>query len=86
MAEWRHDDDESRWEYGYCDDVAGTEHWVWSAYVTDEMIDRVALPAQLAARIFNKLGSVPPPLAEYLPPEPPVITTWVPKRVRRRRP
>lgn len=73
MAEWRHNDEESRWELGYYDDVARTERWVWSAYVTDEMIDRIAEPAHLAVRTFNKLGSVPPPLAGYLPPEPP----WV---------
>ena len=45
--------------------------FVWSAYVTDEMIDRTALPAALAVRLWRSTGSVPPPLQDHLPPQPP---------------
>lgn len=69
MSGWRHNDDERRWELGYYD--VPVERWLWSAWITDEMIGCVALPAQLAVRTRSRLGSVPPPLAAHLPPPEP---------------
>lgn len=72
-GQWEHDDDEARWELvAYREDVPRmvTERIV-GAVVTDEMIARVAGPQMLAVRLFNRIGSVPPPLAEHLPPHDP---------------
>jgi hypothetical protein len=60
-----------RWEFGY-DDLP-RETFVWSAWVTDEELGRVALPAALAVRLWRSVGSVPPPLQERLPPWPPPV-------------
>lgn len=73
VSEWRHNDDEARWELGY-DDIP-RETFVLLAYVTDEMIERVAFPAVIARRLHERVGSAPPPLREYLPPEPPIVFT-----------
>jgi hypothetical protein len=70
VSGWRHNDDEARWEYGY-DDIP-REAFVLIAYVTDEMIERVAFPVMIARRLHERVGSVPPPLREHLPPGPPV--------------
>ena len=69
VSGWQHNDEEARWEFGYYD--LPRETFVWNAYVTDEMIDRVAFPAPLAVRLWRSVGSVPPPLQEHLPPQPP---------------
>jgi hypothetical protein len=63
-------DSESRWELAaYREDVPRqvTDRIV-AAWVTDEHIACVANPVMAAARLFNRIGSVPPPLAEHLPP------------------
>lgn len=77
-ARWEHDDGEARWELvAYSEDVPRmTTDRIVGAWVTDEMIARVASPQRLAVRLFNKLGSVPPPLAEYLPPWDPNTVTY----------
>jgi hypothetical protein len=73
-AEWRHNDDESRWEYGY-DDLAYMR-FVVGAWVTDECIERT-IPEMTAASLYRRLGSVPPPLRDYQPPpEPPLLWSW----------
>jgi hypothetical protein len=46
---------------------------MWSAWVTDEELDRVALPAALAVKLWKSVGSVPPPLAAYQPAAPPIV-------------
>lgn len=72
MSGWRHNDEESRWELGYHD--VPMERWVCSGYVTDEFLERVAMPPErLAVHLWKRFGSVPPPLAGRLPPEPPVV-------------
>lgn len=70
MNGWRHNGEEARWEYGY-DDLP-RETFAVIAWVTDEMIDRVAFPARIAQDLWNSVGSVPPPLREHLPPQPPI--------------
>lgn len=78
-GQWRHDDKRERWELGAVmqpDPARGHREWLPYAMVTDEMITRVASPAFLAARMFNSLGSVPPPLAEYLPPDDPTRVVY----------
>jgi hypothetical protein len=74
---WEHDDDEARWELvAYREDVPRmTTDRIVGAWVTDEMIARVASPQMLAVHLFSKLGSVPPPLAEHLPPRDPNVVT-----------
>lgn len=69
-GQWERNDGESRWELvAYHEDVPRqvTDRIVW-AWVTDEHIANVASPAMVAARLFGRLGSVPPPLEEHLPP------------------
>jgi hypothetical protein len=66
---WQHNDEEARWEHGYYD--LPRETFVWNAWVTDEELDRVAFPASLAVKLWRSVGSVPPPLEEHLPPQPP---------------
>lgn len=65
MNGWQHNDKEAQWEFGYYDLPHKT--FVWSAWVTDEELDRVAFPALLAVRIWRSVGSVPPPLQGHLP-------------------
>jgi hypothetical protein len=69
-GQWERNDSESRWELAaYREDVPRqvTDRIV-AAWVTDEHIACVANPVMVAARLFNQVGSVPPPLAEHLPP------------------
>jgi hypothetical protein len=75
---WERDDGEARWELvAYREDVPRmTTERIVGAWVTDEHIDRVASPQMLAVHLFNKLGSVPPPLEEHLPPHDPNTVTY----------
>jgi hypothetical protein len=66
---WQHNDEEARWEHGYYD--LAYDRFIANAWVTDEMIDRAALPAMVAQGLWNSVRSVPPPLQEHLPPQPP---------------
>lgn len=66
---WRHNDREAQWEHGYYD--LAYDRFIANAWVTDEMIDRTGFPAVLAVRLWRSVGSVPPPLREHLPPQPP---------------
>jgi hypothetical protein len=56
---WEHNDRERQWELRSGEHVA--------AWVTDEFIERVADQRGAAVLLFNKVGSLPPPLAECLP-------------------
>jgi hypothetical protein len=76
VNEWRHNDEEARWEFGYYD--LPRETFVWCAWVTDEELDRVAFPAALAVKLWRSVGSVPPPLQEHLPPQPPEPILYAP--------
>lgn len=53
---WAHNSRREQWEWH---DPRG----VVRAMVTDEMIERIAVPGALARRLRSTLGSVPPPLA-----------------------
>lgn len=70
-GQWEHTG--SQWELAaYREDVPRmTTDRIAGAWVTDELIARVHSPQMLAVRLFNKIGSVPPPLEEYLPPHDP---------------
>lgn len=75
---WEHDDDEAQWELvAYREDVPrmATDRIV-GAWVTDEMIAGVASLRMLAVRLFNTIGSVPPPLEGHLPPHDPNTVTY----------
>jgi hypothetical protein len=79
-GQWERNDSESRWELAaYREDVRRqvTDRIV-VAWVTDELIADAASPAMTAARLFGKLGSVPPPLAEHLPPWDPDTVVYDP--------
>lgn len=69
MNGWQHNDEEAQWEFGYYD--LAYDRFIANAWVTDEMIGRVAFPAAIAVRLWRSVGSVPPPLQEHLPPQPP---------------
>lgn len=71
---WQHNDEEAQWEHGYYD--LAYDRFIANAWVTDEMIDRVYLPATLAVRLWRSVGSVPPPLQEHLPPQPPTTVLY----------
>lgn len=78
MAEWRHNDNDSQWELGYYD--LTREQWVRVGLVTDEFLERTALsPERLAVHLRERFGSVPPPLAVHLPPDPPIVFAWGPE-------
>lgn len=81
MAEWRRNNGDRQWELGYYnDDDIFRQRWIRAGYVTDEFLERTALsPERLAAYVWERFGSVPPPLAVHLPPEPPVVFTWGPR-------
>lgn len=69
MAEWRHNDDDHQWEFGYYD--LPRDKWIsLRGIVTDEAIERLANPAAVALRMYRSCGSLPPPWAKYLPEEP----------------
>lgn len=70
MTEWRYNGKLSQWEWGDYDERRDT--WTAHAWVTDEFIDRVADKRGAAVRLKRKIGTVPPPLQEHLPAEPPV--------------
>jgi hypothetical protein len=77
-GQWERNDLEYRWELaGYHVDVPRqvTDRIV-AAWVTDELIAGVADPVMAAASLFNKIGSVPPPLAGYLPPHDPNVVVY----------
>lgn len=65
---WTYNDEEHEWE------IVVNGHVV--AFVTDEMIERVADPQAIAVRVFNSVGSVPPPLEKLLPPHDPNIVIY----------
>jgi hypothetical protein len=69
LSGWQHNDEKAQWEFGYYD--LACDRFIASAWVTDECIDRVAFPARTAQGLWNSVGSVPPPLQEHLPPQPP---------------
>lgn len=71
MREWRHNDGKHQWDLGYMDPTR--DEFVVVGWVTDEFIDRVYDKTLGAMHIKRKMGSCPPPLAGYLPPEPPVV-------------
>ena len=75
---WEHDDDEAQWELvTYREDVPRmTTDRIVGARVTDEMIAGVASLRMLAVRLFNTIGSVPPPLEGHLPPWDPNVVTY----------
>lgn len=56
---WTYNTEEHEWE------IVVDGHVV--AFVTDEMIEKVADRQALAIRIYNTLRSVPPPLDDELP-------------------
>lgn len=74
-AEWVHNDDEARWELrvSWRDEPRQRDEERVAAWVTDEMIARIAYPATLAASLIGSLGSVPPPLTGHLPPYDPAV-------------
>ena len=77
-GQWEHDDGEARWELvAYREDVPrmATDRIV-GAWVTDEMIAGVASLRMLAVRLFNTIGSVPPPLEGHLPPWDPNVVSY----------
>jgi hypothetical protein len=67
---WEHNEDDAQWELRSADRV--------QAWVTDEFIAKVADRERVAVHVFNKIGSVPPLLAAYLPTllPPPVNVVW----------
>lgn len=75
-GQWEHSG--SQWELAaYQEDIPRqTRNRVVGAMVTDEFIANVASPAQAAVHLFNKIGSVPPPLAGYLPPHDPDVVVY----------
>jgi hypothetical protein len=75
-GQWEHR--ESRWELvAYREDVPmETRLRIVRVWITDGFIERVANPERFAALLFNKLGSVPPPLEELLQPFDPDAVPW----------
>lgn len=81
MSGWRHNDEESRWELGYYD--LPMERWVTAGYVTDEFLERVAMPpAKLAVHLRKRFGSVPPLLAGCLPADAPILSEELAAEIR----
>jgi hypothetical protein len=73
-AGWRHDDAKSQWELGYYD--LPREQWVTlGAIVTDEFTQRAMEFSQraFAVKLYCSAGSLPPPLEQYRPPDPPIV-------------
>jgi hypothetical protein len=70
VSEWRHNPKKSWWELGYWDEPR--QEFAGVAWVTDEFIARTD-PRMTAAALHRRLGTVPPPLAEFLPPPVPVV-------------
>jgi hypothetical protein len=65
VGEWRHNDDERRWELDFFYDEAAMRQ-VTVTYVTDEFIEKAASPERAALYVQERLGTVPPPLAAHL--------------------
>lgn len=61
---WLHNANTEQWELIHDEEVV--------ASVTDEMIAGQPAPL-LAGYLYRKIGSLPPPLSGYLPPNLPVI-------------
>ena len=74
-AGWVHNDEDAQWEFRvtWRDEPRQRTETRVIAWVTDEMVDRVADPVILAARLHNRCGSVPPPLTGHLPADDPDI-------------
>lgn len=62
--EWRHSQREHQWELGFWDEAR--QEFTVRTWVADEFIART-VPQMAAARLHARLGTVPPPLARYLP-------------------
>jgi hypothetical protein len=68
---WEHNVTEHQWELVF----RVTDTWGHlmerrvAAWVTDEFIERVWDKRIAAVRLFNQIGTVPPPMQEYLPPD-----------------
>jgi hypothetical protein len=77
-GQWERNDSESRWELAaYREDIPRmTTDRIVGAWVADELIAGAASPAMVAASVFNQAGSVPPPLAGYLPPHGPNVIVY----------
>ena len=62
-------DEDARWELRatWRDEPRQRTETRVIAWVTDEMMTRVANPVMLAVRLHNSIGTVPPPLAAHLP-------------------
>lgn len=56
---WTRNEKKMQWEL-YCGEKL-------ISFVTDEFIARLANPTNAAIRLFNRLGSVPPPMVPLLP-------------------
>lgn len=73
MGTWKRNEELHRWELGRYtlpdlprDDPGG--EWKWHGYVTDEYLASAALKRQaIAVAVFERFGSVPPPLEDILP-------------------
>lgn len=62
---WRRNELLSQWELGYYDEQY--QRWVIGSIVSDEFIDRVMHPAWAAWALYERVGSVPPPMEKHLP-------------------
>ena len=64
MSEWRHNQAERQWELGYWDEPR--QKFVVLSWVTDEFIARTD-QRMAAVSLHARLGTVPPPMAGWLP-------------------
>jgi hypothetical protein len=78
LSEWRHNDGERRWDLVWPDETG--QRSTVCARVADGFI--ACADATAATRVYEALGSVPPPLAGYLPPDlPPTPVVFGPWRL-----
>lgn len=65
--EWRYNDDTDRWCYGYQD--VDRDTFVLLAAISSELLDDEDpdYKRTVALACLEKIGSVPPPLQEYVP-------------------
>ena len=73
--EWRHNEKQCLWELGYNDSNAvmyDAPEWHVVGSITDEFIANMDFTVMGLAALKDRMGSLPPPLAEKLPPDPPV--------------
>jgi hypothetical protein len=62
---WLHNAILSQWELRDRDIMYDRDDLL--AFVTDELIEKTAVPEMIAVHLRRKIGTVPPPLREYLP-------------------